>query len=189
MHLRVKMSASATANAMSELCEKVAPRPSRRPPLLHSNLCTLTADYLQSKWYGLVGVGGGLHLFSVAVGSAALTVASSAPTHLVCAREAETLTPDPLTQLPVRNSPPRGGEGQSSRVSCLSKNPVRAKGANGVGVVEERRGNVTEPCKDKGRTSKVNRGGQVLKNLPSRRRYGCITVLYARINISPNCAK
>lgn len=70
------------------------------------------------------GGGGGLHLFSVSVVSAALTAvkrASSALTHLVCAREAETMTPDPLTQLPVRNSPPRDGEGQSSRVSCLTK--------------------------------------------------------------------
>lgn len=66
---------------------------------------------------------------------------------------------------------------------------MRAKGANGVGVVEERRGNVTEPCKDKGRTSKVTRGGQVLKNLLSSQCYGCITILYTRINISPNCAK
>lgn len=89
------MSVSATANAMSELCEKVARRPSRRPPLLHSNWCTLTTDYLQSKWYGVVGVGGGLHLFSVSVVSAALTVVKRL-THLVCAREAETLTPDPL---------------------------------------------------------------------------------------------
>lgn len=97
VHLRVKLSVSATANAMSELCEKVARHPSRRPPLLHSNLCTLTTDYLQSKWYGVVGVGGGC--ICVSVGSAALT-------HLVCAREAQTLTPDPVTQLPVRKSPP-----------------------------------------------------------------------------------
>lgn len=87
------MSVSATANAMSELREKGARHPNRRPPLLHSSLCTLTTDYLQSKWYGGWG---GLHLFSVSVVSAALTVvkrASSALTHLVCAREAETLTP------------------------------------------------------------------------------------------------
>lgn len=140
----------------------------------------------------MVRGGGGRGVASVQCFSAALTVvkrASSALTHLVCAREARTLTPDPVTQLPVRKSPPRAGEGQSSRVSCLTKTRREPRAANGVGVVEERRGNVTEPCKDKGRTSKVDRGGQVLKNWLSSQRYGCITILYARINIPPNCAK
>lgn len=57
MHLGVKMCVSATGNAMSVPCELVAHHPNRRPLLLHSSLCTLTTDYLQSKWYR-VGVGG-----------------------------------------------------------------------------------------------------------------------------------
>lgn len=47
----------------------------------------------------VVVVGGGVHLFSVSVVSAALALverASSALTHLVRAREAATLNPDPL---------------------------------------------------------------------------------------------
>lgn len=113
---------NATGNAMSVPCEVVAHHPNRRPPLLHSSLCTLTTDYLQSKWSGLWG---GVHLFSVSVVSAALTVverASSVLTHLMRVRVAVTLNPDPLTQLPVGNAPLRDGEGQSSRVSCLTKN-------------------------------------------------------------------
>lgn len=67
-----------------------------------------------------------MHLFSVSAVSAALTVVvertSSVLTHLVHARGVVILNPDPLTQLPVGDAPPRGGEGQSSRVSCLAKN-------------------------------------------------------------------
>lgn len=70
------MCVNATGNAMSVPCEVVAHHPNRRPPLLHSSLCTLTTDYLQSKWSGLWRGGGGgvVHLFSVSLVSAALTV-------------------------------------------------------------------------------------------------------------------
>lgn len=50
---------NATGNAMSVPCEVVAHNPDRRPPLLHSSLCTLTTDYLQSKWSGVCVCGGG----------------------------------------------------------------------------------------------------------------------------------
>lgn len=118
-----------------------------------------------------------MHLFSV---SAPLTVVveqtSLVLTHLVHVRVVAALNPDPLTQLPVANAPQRAGEGQSSRVSCLTKKPVWAQGANGVRVIEERRGDLAEPCKDNGETSKVNWGGQVLENLLSSQCYGCITI-------------
>lgn len=83
---------------MSVPCELVAHHPNRRPLLLHSSLCTLTTDYLQSKWYR-VGAGAlRVHLFSVSVVSAALTVverASLVLTHLVRARVVATLNLDP----------------------------------------------------------------------------------------------
>lgn len=125
-------------------------------------------------------MGGWVHLFSVSAVSATLTVVvertSSVLTHLVHARVVVTLNPDPLTQLPVGDAPPRGGEGQSSRVSCFDQKPVRAQGTNGVGVIEERRGDLAEPCKDNGGTSKVNWGGQVLENWLSSQCYGYITI-------------
>lgn len=67
----------------------------------------------------------GVHLFSVSVVSAGLTVVArtfSVLTHLMRVRVAVTLNPDPLTQLPVEKAPLRDSEGQSPRVSCLTKN-------------------------------------------------------------------
>lgn len=49
---------------MSAPCEKVADHPNHRPPLRHSSLCTLTTDYLQSKWCVCWE---GVRLFSVSV--------------------------------------------------------------------------------------------------------------------------
>lgn len=74
---------------------------------------------------GGLGVCVCVHLFSVSVVSAALTVvvrASWVLTRLVHVRVVATLNPDPLTQLPVGNAPLRDGEGQSFRISGLTEN-------------------------------------------------------------------
>lgn len=107
-----------------------------------------------------------------------------------CAREKlRPWTLTPLTQLPVGNSPPREVEGQSSRVSRLAKTQREPRVQTASGLMRKGGTSATEPCKDNGKTSKVNLGGQVLKNLLSSQRFGCITILYTHINISPNCAK